>query len=217
VRLVAACDALAESRTRNVKTLSLEFNARQAMSTSPDPVHPKVGYSTAAVPFLLSRLLDLTASLCEISREFMGGRIEHDVWPLLAKVLEQHARFLTSTATISKSDNRNCVVEVSAILQFIEVTFSVEELGHRLSRLLPDIGTIVLPFLQSEAVSRDNTTIGIHAANTIRSLLRVNSECLWLELTTLCRKQPVDEADSALAKHARELLDFADSLEEQEL
>ena len=211
-RLAAASEAIVEERKNDYKSLNIDFNARQALSNKTDTLHYKIRYSTAAVHNLLAKLLDLTSSLCEISKEFMCSRFENDVWPHLVRILQQHTYTLSSKSYHRLYNQQRNVDEIVSIFRCIERVFSVPECGTRLSHLVTVVGTIVLPFIGSS-----NRSVSDSASGVIQAILRINSECLWFELTRFVYESVSNDVDQSFKLQCQALLDYADTLDEQEI
>jgi hypothetical protein len=211
----------------------VKISPRQMVCSSDEKIAP--GYSLSSLPFFLESLLDLVATLCEVSGDFMRGRFEHDTWPLLAKLLGIHTKHLCSTSAGTKIDG-SYETEIISMLSCIRRIYSARDCGLCLAHLIRVMSVIVLPFIQYPG------KIGSEAVGTIEALMRIDRCCLFRELHFVARRKwgpnPInisgnagegtlitaeipdslgfgDERNATMVKRATDLISFASKLEEQ--
>merc|ERR1740124_10547 len=139
---------------------------------------------------LFSKVLDITATMCELSGGSMVDCFQKDVWPVIAETIHHFLQtgFTEDTQNITAMRYTGDVVcngihypapvswEYHALLSCLECiqrVFSGQETGLLLSQLVPTVGAIVMPLLS------DNGMIGDAAMDTTKALLSVDSDSLW--------------------------------------
>ena len=171
----------------------------------------------------VSRVLDLTATMVEVSGDFMATRVREAVWPWASQVL---AICLQSTreATEHHSDSFRIVLE--SALSCTRRIFMHRDTGVPLAGLIPLIGNAILPWLQK------SDGIADQAVATMERLILIDRDALFRPLSMLARK-PIPRSpflpgnDPAVAavqpfevpndgqRRALDLLTFLESLPEQ--
>jgi hypothetical protein len=216
------------TRSPSVKTVSL----RSLQSSAPE----KSQDTSSQISFLL-KMFELIACTCEVSGDFMVTRIEEEVWPIVAKVLDLYVREKQSTHHLSGDSVRShelirktsfpTVREklLHAVLEFLSRVYGVRKCGRGLSGLIPVAGTLVLPFLADEGELR------IEAMTAVKVMLKIDCDALWRPLLQLSHRRITtrtlhprlevvgasDEPECAtpLELAAAELVDFIEALPEQ--
>ena len=191
-------------------------------------------YSSSNLLFL-STLFDLVGAMAYSSGSFMWGRLEGEVWPLCACILEtrlQERRTSSSVITDEKAPVSDKNKLLRSLLSLYTKVFRNPELAERAASSIPTIGTMILPFIS------DEDPIGETAMETMKAMLCIDCDVLWRSLLSTSGRglpsNPYDESEipqrqesevvvqeasqgSLLQKRAQELLDFANALPEQNI
>ena len=203
----------------------------------------------------LSKLCALVATISEGSGEFIASRFRKDVWPTMASHFDQimqrqnqnllegtntirdAKKYLTSSSSqptsVLDSERQMMTVMANALCRI----FTVQEVGIKLTALIPIIGTVLLPLLDEDS-SPDLQAATVEA---IKAMISIDYDALYRALLHLSgrnfpvcpllidgTKEPiavsaelVSKSDSiqmnstTLASKASELLDYIDGLPEQ--
>jgi hypothetical protein len=212
----------------------IKISPRQMLCSTNEEEKIAPGYSLSSFPFFFQSLLDLVASLCEVSGDFMKSRFEHDAWPLIAKLLGVHAKRLLSV-TATTTVERVYETEIISMLNCVRRVYTAQDCGLCLVHLIPVVSIIVLPFIQHPS------KIGDEAVSTIEALMRIDRCCLYRELHSISRCKwglnPLEvattsadtitavatpdlcgvenERDATMIRRASYLITYASQLEEQ--
>lgn len=199
---------------------------------------PEKSQDTSSQISFFSKLFELIACTCEISGDFTVSRIEDDVWPIVAKLLDLYVREKQSTHYLLRGDSvisHDLIRKTSslterekllyAVLEFLSRVYGVRKCGLGLSGLIPTAGTLVLPFLSDEGELR------VRAMKTAKAMLKIDCDALWRPLLQLSHRRittrtlhprlavvgAIDEAEctTPLELAAAELVDFIEALPEQ--
>ena len=213
-RLRTASYAHISSRRRSKHQLPL----RHAIAKDQDQSTPQISLEA-----LMSKCLEIISQLCILSDGFFSKRFENDVFPVLAKLLEADILF-EGDRIVTDASSKSLIV---SILRCLKHTFE-SSCGKDLADLVPPCGSMLLPILS-------NVYIGDSAVDTFKAMLKTDSECLWRGLHKLSgrsfphnplRLQPSRSKDEIVpnqrfctiaARNANVLLDFIDTLPEQQL
>lgn len=238
-RLRFAVDKIYEARETHS---FVKFNARRMLSSPTEEPKIAAGYSLSSLPFFLESLMDLVATLSEVSGDFMKSRFEHDTWPLISKLLGSHAKRLSSVSA-NLSIEKVCTIDLASMLACIRRVYFSRDSGVCLAHIIPVISIIVLPFIQYPG------RVGEEAVGAIEAMMRIDRCCLFRELHKVCglrwAPNPLDapnhsknvatsiinttiietesadtlglihERDTTMVKRARHLITFSSQLDEQ--
>jgi hypothetical protein len=224
-RLRAASSAHISSRRRSRHHLPI----RHAMAKDQDQ-----SKSQTSLEALISKCLEITSQLCTLSDGFFSNRFENDVYPILARLLESDERgnILLEDGRHSHYAKRHALL--LSVLVCLKHTFE-SSCGRDLAGLIPSCGSMIFPMLSDDHV-------GDAAVETIKAMLKVDSDALWRGLHKLsgrsfprnplrvvppCSTELVSPGGSKLGfdkdvcettkQNAERLLDFIDTLSEQHL
>jgi hypothetical protein len=191
----------------------------------------------------LSKLFDLIGTMCEVSESFMVSRIEEQVWPITAKLLDMYVqqekknshKQLSCDTLVSKDaiPKKTFVSEreklLFSMLNFLTRIYRQEGCGEGLSGLIPAAGTILLPFLANEGELQTRTM------RALKTMMLIDCDALWRPLLQLSHRplppnpfggvlqSSVDvtvhdnENKTPLELAANELVEFVEALPEQPL
>lgn len=193
---------------------------------------------------LLARMFNVLAAMSEACGEFISSRFQSDIWPatarLLGAIIANHEHLASQdSAGASKERFLNKSVISShhiytasgerlllAILSCFARLFEHRECGESLCNLILPIGSTILPFLQ------DDSNIGEMTVTVLKAMIRVDCDALWRPLWKLSGRQlprrpsrrknsnailTFEEPQSSFAKRASQLLDYLESVPEQDL
>jgi hypothetical protein len=191
--------------------------------------------SQASVETLILKCLEIISQLCILSDGFFSDRFENDVYPIFAKLLESDERgnILLEDGRHSHHGQKRHSLLVSVLL-CLKHTFE-SSCGRDLSDLIPSCGSMIFPLLSDDHVCDA-------AVETIKAMLRIDSDALWRGLHTLsgrsfprnpfhisppCSSELVSQrggkrefdkgAYIATRENAEKLLGFIDKLPEQQI
>lgn len=187
-------------------------------------------YSSSNLTFL-STLFDLVGAMAFSSGSFMWGRLEGEVWPLCARILETRLKERYTTSSVIANEKATLSDKnklLRSLFSLYTKVFRNPELAERAACSIPTIGTMIMPFIS------DEDPIGNTAMETMKAMLCIDCDALWRSLlSTSGRGLPpnpydeipqgmgigtvVQEESSLLQKRAQELLDFANALPEQNI
>ena len=154
------------------------------ITSSPNSDSDKLG----AVTTHFINLLYLVSALCKEGVDFMGSRFKDDVWPILAMTLRNQLKWLSLQQKDNRTINRHILPSVAdktrnksteAVLKCLSQSISVSEFGVCIADLFVAIGTAALPFFS------DDGEVGDAAVLLVKSILRIDCDCLWGKLCTL--------------------------------
>jgi len=191
----------------------------------------------------LARLLSLMSSLCTFSGDFLVGRIENDVWPVVARLFKRTMEFYSGETTkkvprekpgnvlmhctpfITNTRMEDKKIALHSILDFLHNIFSNKNCGASLSHLIPVAGSMLLPLIAN------GDSIGASAFLALKSMLTVDSDwilrALFVLIGTEISNKPLivpsldmtlvetSEFDDSLSKKAKEILKYIEDLPEQ--
>ena len=225
-RLRAASSAHISARRKSKQHLPI----RHVMAKDQDQ-----NISQASVETLISKCLEIISQLCILSDGFFSDRFENDVYPIFAKLLESDERgnILLEDGRHSHHGQKRHSLLVSVLL-CLKHTFE-SSCGRDLSDLIPSCGSMIFPLLSDDHVCDA-------AVETIKAMLRIDSDALWRGLHTLsgrsfprnpfhisppCSSELVSQrggkrefdkgACIATRENAEKLLGFIDKLSEQQI
>jgi len=224
-RLRAASSAHISSRRKSNHHLPI----RHAMAKDQDQ-----SIAQASLEALISKCLEIISQLCTLSDGFFSDRFEKDVYPILAKLLEsdQNGNLLLEDGKHSHGPKRHSLL--LSILLCLKHTFE-SSCGRDLAGIIPSCGNMIFPMLSDDHV-------GDAAVETIKTMLRIDSNALWRGLHKLsgrsfprnplhtippCSSELVSPKGSkrgfdngvciSTRQNAEKLLDFIEKLPEQQL
>eukprot|EP00978_Attheya_sp_CCMP212_P010097 scaffold24247_cov54-Attheya_sp.AAC.7 len=237
------------ARFRSTASSSMESHHPLSLRLDTDPAKiESLDWDRVRVSqeIFLAKIASLIALVCELSGDFMVSRMVNEAWPLLSELINHHSRHWTNEQSAKNKSNastelrprlghkhivdkngpqsrNNAVLE--PLVRCIARIFAAEKCGNGLSNLAPLAGNLILPLLSDEG------TIGAAAMDALRSLLVIDSDCMWRALLTVSGQplprrllRPVKCASRStwnisiqplLASRSKELIEFVDSLPEQ--
>lgn len=173
---------------------------------------------------LLSSLLDLIAVTSKLCDGFIADRFQSSIFPHMSKLFEALIyRVNDVNNNPSKKLSKEDSIILTSLLHCIATTFSTN--GLQLASLVPIVGSIILPFLAL------NENIGDIALETMKTLIEIDSDCLWrallnasgqgipprpllpMEHRNNCSKPP-KVTQSRLSERSLKLIEFANTLPE---
>lgn len=148
---------------------------------------------------LISKYLEIIAELCNISDGFFSDRFENDVYPILARLLESDERGNLLLEDCRHSLSAKPHSFLLSVLLCLKLTFE-SSCGRDLAGLIPSSGSMILPLLSDDH-------IGDAAVETIKAMLKVDSDALWRGLHKLsARSFPCNPLHRILPTTSDELL-----------
>lgn len=182
--------------------------------------------------YLLSSILEVVSSVSGLCGDFIADKFRSGIWPQVSRLFEHLLMELEGNREESKhsaSYSRPEGVLFISMLNCTKSIFSSEECSIVLSSLIPTIGIMIFPLLSQ------HNNIGETAMDVIKTLVTVDSDCLWRALisasgstvyqrpllphsnTNQFRIKPVDGIDALMADRANILMTFINELPEQNL
>lgn len=208
------------------RTPVVSLRLKAASSLDPAPVD-----SSSQLVFL-SRLLNLVASMCEASDDFMARRVRDDIWPIVKRVFRQYLPETADFHAICDKVADHPVVpappsteDKALLLTLVKLfsrVFSHRNCGTHLADLIAEAGAILMPFLS------DSGSVGSEAVHALEAMAAIDGDALTrallissglefpqkaLDMYNWQVQCPTDET-SLLESRARHLLSFIDSLPE---
>lgn len=242
LRYISTSWPLIISRLRSLSTLVISATSVKTVSIRSLHVgaYPKTADPTTQMIFL-SKLFELIASMCEVSGDFMVGRIKDEVWPIVAELLDlfvqqekvaSHKQLSCDSLVAKDAPLKKTFVGereklLFSVLDFLSRIYGERKCGLRLSTLIPTAGTLILPFLANKG------ELQVRAMRALKQMMLIDCDALWRPLLQLCcRPLPPRPFDSQgfimevkdtrtcttpLELAAEELVDFIEALPEQPL
>ena len=135
--------------------------------------------SQTSLEALISKCLEIISQLCILSGDFFSDRFENDVYPILARLLESDERgnvLLEDGRQTHYHDAKRHSLLLSLLL-CLKHTYE-SSCGQDLASLIGTCGSMILPLLSEDHV-------GDAAVETIKAMLRIDSDALWRGLYKL--------------------------------
>ena len=186
--------------------------------------------------------------MSECSGEFIASRFQNDVFPLLGQLLGDLAvdsplsdshqsieSFKGKHVSSLRERQQSESMLICSMLRCLSTLFQDHACGRPLARMVPSVGTMILPFLGEHHVETRDTCV-----DAIRQMVRIDCDALWRPLVQLSggsvasvkpwessdgtlsgskerRARSVSSGGSILERYASELVSFIESLPEQTL
>jgi hypothetical protein len=193
---------------------------------------PEVGTTVGSDCLFCAKLLDVISEIVVCSGDFMAARYKSDVWPALRDCFRYFSsKRKTGEASVVAPEDVLCPpvscfadserVLVLASLRSVACTFNHRPTGQALSPMIPVIGAVILPFLDSRCSEIDRCCY-----ETFKTLLEVDSDALHRLLTensgpTLRNEFTISRPDASRSTKIQVtcqlLFDFSMGLPEQEI
>ena len=188
VRLKATSDALIHYHSQKRKVdLSFALSSTSNIHDTHNPYTDANNYGSLTQFY--SSLLDIVGLLCELADDFMIGRLENDIWPIMSSIISDYIRQLPTTTKNRTKHKRNTTkttsysdqpVEIISTLKCLSRIFSTRKCGVRLIAMLPSVCTLILPMLSLQGI------VGESTMKTIQSLLYIDISSLYRSIYDLC-------------------------------
>ena len=214
---------LLESVSRHWPSLQIRF--KTACSLFLNTAQPDDNITPRRhVVILLMSILNILAELSGLCGDFIADRFRNGMWPQISQLLDHFLSLQHSKASSAMFDSSTDSTLLLSILNCLNEIYSSKSCGKMLSNTTSIAGTIILPFLSNDS------EIGESAMNTIRSILRIDCDCLWRALFScsgsVLPQRPIlphpnkshlnaQSLDPLLAKRSKGLIAFIESLPEQ--
>jgi hypothetical protein len=193
---------------------------------------PDVGTTVGSDCLFCAKLLDVISEMVVCSDDFMAARYKSDVWPALRDCFRYFSsKRKTGEPSAMAPEDALCPpvsyfadserVLLLASLRSVACTFNHRPTGQALSPMIPVIGAVLLPFLDSRCSEIDRCCY-----ETFKTLLEVDSDALYRLLTensgpTLRNEFTISRPDASRSTKIQVtcqlLFDFSMGLPEQEI
>lgn len=177
---------------------------------------------------LQNSLLQTISILSQLCDGFLSQRFQNTIFPYMSKILHLYTYQSKDGGILQSVPLKEDEELLSPLLDCIQKVFSVE--GSNLLAMVGLVGSIILPFVSV------NGKIGESAMEAMKTLLAVDSDCMWralmrgsesdipqrpllphITLEVKNRSSAVADSTSTFSECCSQLMNFADGLPEQNI
>ena len=140
--------------------------------------------SLSSTSVLFCELCEIISRLCDLSASFMANKFKDNVWPLLARLLGFQLKlnfdYVESNVSSPITASVSCI---ESCMKCISRAFSSRTCGEVIADLIPNISTVLLPFLS------DRDRVGDATFSALQSMLKINYCSIFRQLCIIAKEK----------------------------